>query len=69
MTLRQGMSTLMSVDYAVARGAFVMNLSPLWICDPLDCGFELLGSFFNHVLFLNAILYFQNLSQDLEGVE
>ena len=33
----QGDATLMSVDYAVARGAFVMDFSILWRCDPIDC--------------------------------
>ena len=34
----QGKATLMSVDYAVAVGAFVMDLTVLWTCDPIDCG-------------------------------
>ena len=34
----QGRATIMSLDYAVQHGAFIMNLSPLWQCDPLDCG-------------------------------
>jgi hypothetical protein len=34
----QGDATIMSLDYPVQHGAFIMNLSPLWVCDPLDCG-------------------------------
>eukprot|EP00040_Diaphanoeca_grandis_P006152 m.36176 g.36176 ORF g.36176 m.36176 type:complete len:612 (-) comp17272_c0_seq1:148-1983(-) len=34
----QGHATLMSLDYPIAHKAFIMNLSPLWVCDPLDCG-------------------------------
>ena len=33
-----GQATLMSLDYPIAKKAFIMNLSPLWVCDPLDCG-------------------------------
>ena len=29
---------LMSLDYPIMHGAFIMNLSPLYKCDPLDCG-------------------------------
>ena len=28
----------MSLDYPIQHRAFIMNLSPLWVCDPLDCG-------------------------------
>ena len=31
-------TTIMSVDYAISQGAFVMNLCPLWKCQPKLCG-------------------------------
>lgn len=31
------MGTVMSLDYPISQGGFIMNLSPLWVCDPLDC--------------------------------
>ncbi len=34
----QGAATIMSVDYPIQNKAFIMNLCPLWKCDPLDCG-------------------------------
>jgi hypothetical protein len=34
----QGAATIMSVDYPVQNKAFIMNLCPLWKCDPIDCG-------------------------------
>lgn len=34
----QGLATVMSLDYVVMQRGFIMNLSPLWQCDPLDCG-------------------------------
>lgn len=34
----QAALTLMSVDVAVANRAFVMDLSVLWVCDPVNCG-------------------------------
>ena len=27
----------MSVDYPISQAAFIMNLCPLWWCDPIDC--------------------------------
>ena len=34
----QGAATIMSVDYPIQNKAFIMNLCPLWKCDPIDCG-------------------------------
>lgn len=34
----QGAATIMSVDYPIQNKAFIMDLCPLWKCDPLDCG-------------------------------
>eukprot|EP00505_MAST-04D_sp_SCG-Rhode-Island_P000268 Stramenopile-MAST_4_protein_268 len=34
----QGAATIMSVDYPIQNKAFIMDLCPLWKCDPIDCG-------------------------------
>ena len=31
-------TTIMSVDYAISQGAFIMNLCPLFVCEPKLCG-------------------------------
>ena len=33
----QSDSTILSVDHPIAQRAFIMDLCPLWKCDPLDC--------------------------------
>lgn len=34
----QGAGTIMSVDYPVGQKGFIMDLCPLYVCDPIDCG-------------------------------